>query len=183
MRVLSFTALFLLICYVFTCLFAGVVRAVSYPTITIYLLDGTKIDIDDKVWKGDIYTALYDREVSRHEWDKDSNKDYVFFDKSLRGLNVFGIDFVNSLKHVLMERRDKNVSVIYAKEALMRILYVDSDNDGYINKDELDVGSLPGFDDDTPPMHKKDEFYVWIRYGIIIGIIASIFVMYFVFRK
>lgn len=166
-----------------TMFWAGTVKAVTYPTITIYLPDGSKVDIDDKVWKGDVYTALYDREVSKYAWDKDDNKNYVFFDKSLRGLNKFGIDFINSLKMVLVERKDRNMSVAYAKEALMRILYVDSDDDGYINKDELDAGSLPGFADDTPPMHKKDDFEVWMKYGVIIGMIASIFVMYFVFRK
>ncbi len=172
-----------MVCTMLVLFAANTVKAATYPTITIYLSNGDKIDIEDKFWKSEVYTALYDKEVSNYSWDKDERRDYVFFDKSLKGLNPFGLDFINAVKEIIEEEGGNNITVTYSKKALLKIANLDSDKDGYSNKEELDAGSLPGFADDTPEMHKKGDPYMWVKYGVVAGIIVSIFVVYFIFRR
>ncbi len=162
----------------------GVVQAqekdkTSYPTITVTFADGKMYNITGKMWGSAIYPYIEGR-ITSFDWiDKIT---YLFFDRSLKGLNPYGLDFVRALETHTYKEFNKNMFLVVG-EALNATNNLDSDHDGYTNIQELNNGTYPGDPTDYPGKNTKS---FWDKYGgyIIIGaIIASVFVLYFVFNR
>jgi len=154
----------------------------KYPTITIIFSDGKVEDITGKMWATTIIPYVEGR-IKDYKWEQNPDMaQYIFFDKSLKGLNPYGLDFVNAMQESTYEQFQHNIFIVLSK-ALNKTANLDSDHDGYTNLYELNHGTLPGFADSHPGMNKKT---FWEEYGgyIIIGVlILSVFVLYFVFNK
>ncbi len=149
-------------------------EGVKYPTAVVITDSGKVINVTDEIWKTQIYPALGDRDVTTYKWLTSTKKDYVFFDRSIKGLNPFGQDLLEALSHY------DNITMVNAKEAILSIGNLDSDGDGYSNIEELRMGTLPGDPTDTPSWEQENYTP---QYGIIIGLIASVVVLHFIFRK
>ncbi len=149
-------------------------EGVKYPTAVVITDSGRVINITDEIWKTQIYPALGDRDVTNFKWLTSTKKDYVFFDRSIKGLNPFGQDLIEALSHY------DNITMVNAKEAILSIGSLDSDGDGYSNIEELRMGTLPGDPTDRPSW--EQENYI-PQYGVIIGLIASVVVLHIVFRR
>lgn len=166
-------------------LFAAVANAAPspqkspYPTITLYFADGNSTEITGKVWAATIFPIV---EAYIHSYDWSKKIRYLFFDKSLKGLNPYGLDFVRAIESHTISEYDTNFYKVITN-SINQIKDLDSDGDGYTNNEELNAGTYPGDPNDHPG--KEGEKF-WDEYGgyiILISIIASIFVLYFVFNR
>ncbi len=150
----------------------------KYPTITVYFSDGTSTNITEKQWV-EIFPIIQGR-IKGYDWSGMMKE--LLFDSSNTGLNPYGLDFVRGIeKHTLNEWDNNYARVVI--EALNYTYDLDSDGDGYTNYEELNAGTLPG-DASSHPGLTQEEF--WNKYEgyIIIGVlVASIFVLYFVFNR
>ncbi len=150
-----------------------------YPTITLYFSDGKSANITGKVWAGTVFPVV-EGMITKYNW-ADKIK-YLFFDKSLKGLNPYGVDFVRAMeKHTYAQFENDFYKVI--SDAIQATNNTDSDGDGYPNEMELNAGTYPGDPNSYPKSHEVqfwEENQGWI---IITSIIASIFILYFVFNR
>ncbi len=150
----------------------------EYPTITVYFSDGTSTNITKKQWV-EIFPVVQGR-ISGYDWSGRMKE--LFFDKSLKGLNPFGLDFIRGLEEHTLSEWDNNYARVII-EALNYTYNLDSDGDGYSNYEELNAGTLPG-DANSHPGMTQEEFWGEYQGWIIIGVlIASVFVLYFVFNR
>ncbi len=151
----------------------------AYPTITVTFADGKVYNITGKMWGATIYPYIEGR-IKSFNW---INKiTYLFFDRTLKGLNPYGLDFVRALEMHTYKEFNKNIFLVIG-EALNATDYLDSDHDGYLNIQELNNGTYPGDPNDYPGKNQK-SFWEENQGYIIIGVImASVFVLYFVFNR
>ncbi len=153
-----------------------------FPTITIIFSDGKVADITGKMWSTTILPYVEGR-ITGYNWENNASKSqYIFFDKSLKGLNPYGLDFVKAMETATYEQFKKNIFEVLAM-ALNKTANMDSDHDGYPNIVELNAGTLPGFADSHPGANKKTFWEEYGGYIIISVLIISVFVLYFVFNK
>ncbi len=150
-----------------------------YPTITLYFADGKSTNITGKVWASTVF-PIVEGMITQYNWA--SKIKYLFFDSTLKGLNPYGVDFVRAIeKHTYAEYENNFYRVV--GDALAATNSTDSDGDGYTNQQELEAGTYPGNPDSYPKSHEQqfwEEYQGWI---VLISIIASIFVLYFVFNR
>jgi len=150
---------------------------VTYPSIVIHFLNGKNTTITDQIWKGVIFPIFLTKTITTYNWSNDSNLKYVFFDYSLTGLNPFGVQFVFALETY------NNVSFKTVTDALLYVIKLPSQHPGYTNGQLLNMGVLPGFANSTIPVHNETPFYISIPFIVIIVLIASVFILYYVFNK
>ncbi len=151
----------------------------AYPTITIYTSDGVKENITGKAWGGTIFPYIEGR-IKSFDWTKKIK--YLFFDKSLKGLNPYGLDFVRAMEKATSKDFDNNIYLVINR-ALNDTAKLDSDNDGYSNQKELNSGSYPGFADDYPGKNTQNKIEDYVGYITIGAIIGATFVLYFIFNR
>ena len=150
-----------------------------YPTITIYTSDGVMQNITGKAWSGTIFPYIEGR-IKSFDWTKKIK--YLFFDKSLKGLNPYGLDFVRAIEKSTSTEFEANIYLVLSK-ALNDTANLDSDHDGYTNQKELNSGSYPGFADDYPGKNSQSSIEDYEGYITISAIIGATFVLYFVFNR
>jgi hypothetical protein len=149
---------------------------VTYPTITIHMLNGTNSTITDSIWKDLIFPILYSKTISKYNWSNDPQSKYVFFTYDLQGLNPFGVQFVFALE------KYNNVSFYSVTQALLYVRNLPSMHPGYTNGELLDMGVLPGFPN-SPIKSQQTPFYISLPFIVLIVLILSVFIMYYVFNK
>ena len=152
-----------------------------YPTITLIFSDGGVYNISGKFWAGTIIPYIQGR-INGYNWETDARSKYIFFDKALKGLNPYGIDFIRALEKYTVNEFEKEPFLILGK-VLNQTADIDSDGDGYSNMEELEAGTLPGFADNYPGTNEKGFWEENEGYIILGVLIASIFVLYFVFNR
>ncbi len=150
-----------------------------YPTITVIFSDGKEYNITGKMWGVTIYPYIEGRVHSYNWQDKIT---YLFFDRSLKGLNPYGIDFVRALERMTLEQFQKNIFECVGN-ALNYTANMDSDGDGFTNIQELNNGTYPGDPNDYPGKNAKTLWDLYGGYIIVTILVASIFVLYFVFNR
>jgi len=150
-----------------------------YPTVVLYFNDGIRANITGKVWAQTIFPIVVGM-IHKYNWEKKIK--YLFFDKSLKGLNPFGLDFVRAMESHPYSEFENNFPKLVG-DALKSIYNLDSDRDGYTNIEELNAGTYPGDPSDHPGLSQKKFWDEYGGYIIMITIIASIFVLYFVFNR
>ncbi|MGC8663375.1 MAG: hypothetical protein ACP5SF_02485 [Thermoplasmata archaeon] len=152
--------------------------SVTYPSIEIHFLNGENSTITDQIWKDLVFPIFLTKTITSYNWSNDSNLQYVFFDYSLKGLNPYGAQFVLALEQY------GNVTYSTVTKALLYVNQLPSvTHPGYTNGQLLNMGVLPGFSNSTIPTHNSTPFYMSIPFVVIIVLIASVFIMYFVFNK
>jgi len=166
---------------------AGLVSAEEespYPTITVIFSDGHVYDINGKMWSMTIipYIIGLVKNDTGFDWQKHGGANKIFFDSSLKGLNPYGADFVNALSRYTSEEFENNVFLVLSK-TFNDTANMDSDRDGYTNIEELGKGTYPGDPKSYPGQGEKSFWEENEGYIIILVLIASIFVLYFVFNK
>ncbi|NPA75069.1 MAG: hypothetical protein GXO25_03175 [Euryarchaeota archaeon] len=150
-----------------------------YPTITLYFSDGHRAAITGKVWAGTVFPVV-EGLIPQYNW-ADKIK-YLFFDQSLKGLNPYGLAFVRAMeKHPYSEFENNFYRLI--GQALAETNDTDSDGDGYTNQAELEAGTYPGNPNSYPKSNEEQFWEEYQGYIVLISIIASIFVLYFVFNR
>ncbi len=152
-------------------------NVVTYPTITIHMIDGKEFQITDSIWKQTIYPVLYSKTITSYNWSSDSNHTYIFFDYSLKGLNAFGVQFVFALE------KYNNITFATVTDALLYVKNLPSLIPGYTFGQLLNMGVLPGFSSVTIKHAQQTPFYLSIPFIFLIVMIASVFILYFVFNK
>ncbi len=150
---------------------------ITYPTITIHMVDGAVFQITDSIWKNLVLPILYSKTITSYNWSSNSNHTYIFFDYSLKGLNAFGVQFIFALE------RYNNVTYSTVTDALLYVKNLPSLIPGYTFGQLLDMGVLPGFSNVSINHAQQTPFYVSPPFIFLIVMIASVFILYFVFNK
>ena len=151
----------------------------AYPTIMVTFSDGKVYNITGKTWGVAIIPYIEGR-VTKFNWVNKS--EYLFFDRSLKGLNPYGLDFVRAIEAHTFKEFNKNMFVVLG-DALNMTANLDSDHDGYTNIQELNNGTYPGDPNEYPGKNEKGFWDLYGGYMTIGIIIASVFVLYFVFNR
>ena len=150
-----------------------------YPSVIVYFSDGVSENISGKVWADTIF-PIVEGMIHNFSWGKKIK--YLFFDKSLKGLNPFGLDFVRAME----THTSKEFNTDFPKlvgDSLESIYNKDSDRDGYSNIEELNAGTYPGDPNDHPGTVQEKFWDQYGGYTLITVIVLSIFVLYFVFNR
>ncbi|MDP8011885.1 MAG: hypothetical protein RAK23_03620 [Thermoplasmata archaeon] len=151
---------------------------VTFPSIEIHFLNGTNTTITDQMWKDMVFPTFLSKSITTYNWSNNSNLKYVFFDYSLTGLNPYGAQFILALEQY------GSVSNATIEKAL---IYINGEQSlyhpGYTNGQLLNMGVLPGFSNATIPSQNSTPFYMSIPFIVLMILIASVFIMYFVFNK
>jgi len=150
---------------------------VTYPSVTIHFINGKNETITDQIWKNLIFPIFLSKTITSYNWSNDTKLKYVFFDYSLTALNPFGVQFVLALETY------SNISFSTVQDALLYVINLPSLHPGYTNGQLLNMGVLPGFPNSTIPSHNSTPFYLSIQFIVIIILIASVFILYYVFNK
>ena len=150
-----------------------------YPTITLYFSDGKHANITGKIWSGTVFPIIIGV-IKSYNWEKKIK--YLFFDKSLKGLNPYGLDFVRAMEEYTYDDYQNNFTKI-VNGALKETANLDSDGDGYTNSQELNAGTYPGDPNDHPGKKVTEGIEKYTGYIILGVLIISVFILYFVFGR
>ncbi len=150
-----------------------------YPTITLYFADGKKANITGKIWAGTVF-PLVEGIIKGYNWVKKIK--YLFFDYSLKGLNPYGLDFIRAMEEKPYSEFENNFTKLIG-DALTLTADLDSDGDGYNNIEELNAGTYPGDPNDYPGKHPSNMIEENLGYIILGILLASVFVLYFIFGR
>ncbi len=175
MRIFVFLAAFMVLLMLIPGVHAQ--NEVTYPTITIHMIDGKEYQITDQIWKNLIYPILYSRTITTYNWSSDPNHTYIFFDYSLKGLNAFGVQFIFALE------RYNNLTFATVTDALLYVKNLPSLIPGYTFGQLLNMGVLPGFPNVNIKHTQPTPFYLSGPFIFILVMIVSVFILYFVFNK
>lgn len=167
---------------------AGMVMAAGeespYPTITVIFSDGQVYDITGKMWSMTIipYVIGLVKNTTGFDWNKHGGANKIFFDSALKGLNPYGADFINAVSKYTYDDFQNNVFLVLSK-AFNATNSLDSDKDGYTNIEELGQGTYPGNPESYPGAGEQSFWEKNEGWIIILVLIGSVFVLYFVFNK
>ncbi len=155
-----------------------------YPTITVIFSDGQVYDIKGDMWSMTIipYVVGLVKNDTGFDWNKHGGVSKIFFDSALKGLNPYGADFINAISKYTYDEFQNNVFLVLSR-AFNSTANLDSDRDGYSNIDELSQGYYPGDPESYPGQGEQTFWEENQGYIIILVLIGSVFVMYFVFNK
>ncbi len=149
---------------------------ISYPNITIHLINGKTFSITSQYWKDHILPfVLYDRQIAAFNWSTTNESEYIFFDYSLRGLNPFGAEFIFALE------RYSNVTNATIVDALLAVRPLPSVNAPYTNGQALDLGILPGLP--STSLIKSTNISDYYPEIVIISLIVLVIILHYVFKK
>lgn len=185
-KLIAVAVLFLLLASMGAALGAGPAKTGNekspFPTITLIFSDGKVADVTGKMWSTSILPYLEGR-INGYNWEQHPDRSkYIFFDKSLKGLNPYGLDFVKAMETATYEEFKNNIFEV-VNMAMNKTANMDSDHDGYSNIVELEKGTFPGFADSHPGANEKSFWIEYEGYIVITVLILSVFVLYFVFNK
>ncbi|MEM0160531.1 MAG: hypothetical protein QW258_02005 [Thermoplasmata archaeon] len=149
---------------------------ISYPNITIHLINGKTYSLTSSYWKNYIMPFIfYDRQIAKFNWSTTNESNYIFFDYSLRGLNPFGAEFIFALE------RYSNVTNATIVDALLAVRPLPSVNAPYTNGQALDLGILPGLP--STSLIKSSNISQYYPEIVIISLIAVVIILHYVFKK
>lgn len=149
---------------------------VSYPNVTINLINGKTFTITEQIWNKEIMPLiLNDRQIAKFNWASTNESTYIFFDYSLRGLNPFGAEFIFALE------KYSNVTTATITDALLAIRPLPSVNAPYTNGQALDLGILPGLP--STSLIKSVSPAQYYPEIVIVSLVALVIILHFVFKK
>jgi hypothetical protein len=126
-------------------------------------------------WTDIFATVFDDRGIINYNFSSNSTQYLIVFDVSYKGLNPYGIEYVDALSQI------GNLSKANEMKAFWETANKTSLVKGYTNWQALKAGAFPGFSWSTPkilPSNVTNEYV-----GIMVALIISVFVLYFVFNR
>ncbi|MFG1414963.1 MAG: hypothetical protein AAE986_02245 [Thermoplasmataceae archaeon] len=146
----------------------------SLPSIP-YNYDGSIYNITSSNWTSYFDDIYNNRAIVSFNWSGNATEDLILFDLSYKGLNPYGLQIVTQLSSI-GEPSLKNFTIAFNRTKSMS-----SQVPGYTNIQALNAGAYPGFSWSVPKIKKPAVQDTYI--GIIVALIASIFVLYFIFNR
>ena len=154
----------------------------SLPSFTYYVNDtSSHYTISSSDWSLFFLDVLDNTSiVSGYNWSANSTQDLVVFDLSYTGMNYFGMQLVSALTVMNLGPSVKNFTMAFNKIKNDNSL-VKYGGKTLTNIRALQLGAFPGF---TWAHPRVNPAYVDYRdAAIIIAIVASMFVLYYVFNR
>lgn len=148
----------------------------TLPGFTYYIegSQGVHYTITDLEWKELFKDIIDNSSYVSFNWSTNLTQYLIIFDLSYTGLNPYGMQFVLALSTIGFD------SVANMSKAFNMTRNEPSQISGYTNIQALNSGAYPGFSWSVPiKKANNNDLY----YGILIGIAASIVVLYFVFNR
>lgn len=146
----------------------------SLPGIS-YLYDGVLQNITASDWTTFITDVYENKTYVSYNWTQNATQDLILFDLSYTGLNSYGLDVIKALSAV------GGPSLSNFTKAFTSTKNDQSQIQGYTNIQALNGGAYPGFSWSVPKVKKPE--YQDIFLASIVGIVAVIFVLYFIFNR
>ncbi len=146
----------------------------SLPSIP-YNYDGSIYNITSSNWTTYFDDIFNNRAIVSFNWSGNATEDLIIFDLSYTGLNPYGLQIVTALSTIGTPSLN-NFTLAFNKTKSMS-----SQVPGYTNIQALKAGAYPGFSWSVPKIKKPALQYTYL--GIILALIASIFVLYFIFNR
>ncbi|MEM0158383.1 MAG: hypothetical protein QW812_02595 [Thermoplasmataceae archaeon] len=152
----------------------------SLPTYTYYV-NGTsnRFTITDADWSTFFTNIIDNKTYVKYNWSANATQDLIIFDLSYSGLNYYGMQWVFQLS-LIGSPSLKNMSKAFNATADMKSL-VSSGGHYLTDIEALNSGAYPGFTWSHPRVPSLATEYRNI--GIIVAIIISMFVLYYVFNR
>ena len=144
--------------------------------VQLYYTNTTHYTINAYDWNQIISTVLDNTSLVSYPWANNLTQALVFFDITYTGMNPFGLEFIVALSKEGGSPTTQNATI-----AFNSIENMPSKVSGYTNIQALDAGAYPGFSWSKPvdkPGILEEEYFI-----VLIAIVASVFVMYFVFNR
>ncbi len=146
----------------------------ALPSITYYTAS-THYTVTDKQWRS-FFTSVYDnKSYVSYNWANNTTQFLILFGLGYKGLNPYGLQIVKALSKIGFP------SVQNFTLAFNRTKSMQSEVSGYSNIAALNAGAYPGFTWSKPKI--KPLSTVYLEVGVILAILASAFVLYFVFNR
>lgn len=146
----------------------------TLPTMHYYIGNKT-YGITDSTWTS-FFKAVYDNKTYvTYPWANNSTQYYIVYDLSYTGANPYGLQLLIQMEKI-GGPSVKNLTIAFNRTKNMA-----SQISGYSNIAALDAGAYPGFSWSVPKI--KPSGVTETDYGILIAIVASIFILYFVFNR
>lgn len=146
----------------------------SLPSVTYYT-STTHYTITTTEWASFMGKVIDNKNIVSYNWSANATQDLIVFDLSYKGLNSYGLQLVNALSGIGYP------SVANFTKAFWSVANKTSSVSGHTNIQALNAGAYPAFSWSTPKVHTATQNYYYT--GIVIAIIAAVFVLYFVFNR
>ncbi len=152
----------------------------TLPAVTYYI-NGTSnhFTVSTPQWQL-LFSGVFDnRSIVSYNWSQNATQDLIVFDLSYTGLNPFGVQLISALSFI------GSPTVANFTLALHRIAgansLAQSGGKTLTNMEALNSGAYPGFSWSQPQVKSLSAEYR--DAGIIVGLIAITFILYFVFNR
>ena len=146
----------------------------SLPSIP-YMYNGTIYNVVSSDWITDINTVYNSKSYVSYNWTGNATEDLILFDLSYTGLNPYGQQIIEKMSEIGAP------STANFTKAFNQTKNLPSQVKDFTNVQALDSGAYPGFSWSVPKIKKPvtEDIYV----GVLVAIVASIFVLYFIFNR
>lgn len=146
----------------------------TLPSVTYYTAT-THYTITNSEWLLFFENVIDNQTLVKYDWSQNATQQLIVFDLSYTGLNYYGADLVAALaKYGFPDVQNMT-------KAFKDVANQPSQISGYSNIQALNGGAYPGFSWSKPKVQSPIEAYYEV--GSIIGILAAMFVLYFVFNR
>lgn len=146
----------------------------SLPAVTYYT-SSTHYTITTTEWSSFFTGVIDNRSIVSYNWSANATQDLIVFDLSYSGLNSYGLALVSALSNTGFP------SVENFTKAFWAVANETSAVSGHSNLQALNSGAYPAYSWSTPKVHTAAQNYYYA--GIVMAIVAAVFVLYFVFNR
>lgn len=146
----------------------------NLPSIP-YIYNGTVQNITSSDWNIYIKDIYDNRTYVSYNWTNNVTQDLILFDLSYTGLNPYGQQMILALSSIGFP------SLANFTSAFNKTKFDSSQVKGYTNIQALNGGAYPGFSWSVPKIKKPEFQYIFV--ASLVGIVAAVFVLYFVFNR
>ncbi len=144
-------------------------------SIYYYGPSNTECNITSGDWNSIFANVFNNRSIISYNFSSNTTEYLIVFDITYTGLNPFGLSYVNALS------TEGNLTVANERAAFWKVANDTSMIKGMTNWYVLNHGGWPGFSWSRLkqlPTNLTEEYT-----GIMVAIVASVFVLYFVFNR
>lgn len=146
----------------------------SLPAVTYYT-SSSHYTITTTEWQAFFSNVIDNRSIVSYNWSANTTQDLIVFDLSYSGMNSYGLALVVALSNTGFP------SVANFTKAFWAVANETSAVSGHTNLQALNSGAYPAFSWSTPKVHTTAQNYYYA--GLVVSIIAAVFVLYFVFNR
>ena len=147
----------------------------TLPSVNYWVSSTVHYSVTNSEWNS-LFKDVYDNSsYVSYNWSSNLTQYLIIFDLSYQGLNPYGLQFILALSTIGFP------SIGNMSKAFNMTKNKQSQISGYNNIQALNAGAYPGYSWSVPIVKNTNKIYE--EYGTLIAIVASIFILYFIFNR